>query len=64
MGPGYLYAADNHNHEVQMFDSMGATVTQFGAADLAAADDIALDSSNNLYVSDGVNNRVVKFNRN
>ena len=50
VGPnGYLYALENHNSQVDVFDPTGAPVTQFGLSGLLYG--IAVDSHSNLYIT-------------
>ena len=57
-----IYVADTNNNRIQVFDSNGTYITQFGADDttgntpLDGPTDIALDS-NNIYVTDTGNHR-------
>ncbi len=70
---GNVYVADTWNHRVEKYDSTGTFLTQWGgfadtAGEASGRDGlfwgpraIALDSDNNLYVTDTGNKRIQKF---
>ena len=69
---GNVYVADGNNNRVQKFTSMGTYISQLGCASGACSSGtgngqfispygVAIDSSGNLYVVDGGNNRVELF---
>ncbi len=64
---GLLFVVDSYNNRIQIFDCDGKYISKFEGAEinsdvqLDTPTDIALDSSNNIYVCDTGNNRVIKF---
>ena len=63
---GKIYLVDKNNSRIQMFDSNGVYLSQFGSlsgaeGQLAYPSDVALDSSGNIYVADTGVNRIQKF---
>jgi len=69
---GNVYVADGNNNRVQKFTSVGTYISQLGCASGACSSGtgngqfispygVAIDSSGNLYVVDGGNNRVELF---
>lgn len=75
-GAGNIYVVDEDNDRIQKFDSNGTYISQFGGygtieisgsnADgkFNAPRDMAQDSQGNIYVADGSNNRIQKFDKN
>jgi tripartite motif-containing protein 71 len=73
---GNVYVVDEDNDRVQKFDSNGTYISQFGGfgsleissssdnGKFSAPRDMAQDSHGNIYVADGANNRIQKFNSN
>lgn len=65
---GYVYAVDENNHRVQVFDANGKYVNQIGGTEGCAVDKlyypsgVAVDSADNIYISDSMNNRIMKYN--
>lgn len=71
-----IYVVDSGNENVQKFTSSGTFVSQFGEygtleisgssddGKFNAPRDMAQDSQGNIYVADGVNNRIQKFDKN
>jgi hypothetical protein len=74
--PGNVYVLDRVNNRVQKFTSNGTYITQWGThgsnngqfilanGQSAFASAIATDTSGNVYVGDGGNNRIEKFTSN
>lgn len=64
---GNIYVADTSNHRIQKFDANGTFLTKWGSygsgnGQLKSPNGIAIDSSDNIYVTEAsVNNRVQKF---
>ena len=69
---GNVYVADGNNNRVEKFTGMGTYVSQLGCASGACSSGagkgefnspygVAVDSSGNVYVADGGNNRVELF---
>ena len=73
---GNIYVVDEDNDRIQKLNSNGTYISQFGGygsigisgsnADgkFNAPRDMAQDSQGNIYVADGVNNRIQKFDKN
>jgi hypothetical protein len=74
---GNFYATDILNNRVQKFDSNGTFITKWGATDSSGnpiegsgngqfkhPKGIGIDSAGNVYVADGGNNRIQKFDSN
>lgn len=73
---GNVYVADYYNNRVQKFDNNGTFITKWGGdgpgyngsgtgdGQFQRPVGIAVDSSNNVYVADYINNRVQKFDSN
>jgi tripartite motif-containing protein 71 len=64
---GYVYAVDNYYGEVIKGDLNGGLYAVFGnsgTGQLSGPEDLALDSTGNVYVADEGNSRVVKFSPN
>jgi hypothetical protein len=68
---GNIYVADTANHRVQKFSPSGTFILAFGSPYGGASSaqgefnspyGVAVDSSDNIYVTDYYNNRVQKFN--
>lgn len=71
---GNVWVTDSGNYRVQKFDSNGNYLAQFGSSGtgngqfsapnsgVGGPSGIAIDSSNNIFVSDPSNSRVQKFN--
>ena len=63
---GNVYVADNENHRIQKFTSVGTFITKWGSygsgdGQLGFPRGVAVDSSDNVYVADNENNRIQKF---
>lgn len=64
-----VYVADGGNNRIQVFDSEGNYLTQWGGAkgsepgQLNSPAGIAFDSADNIYVADWYNHRIQKFSR-
>jgi len=63
---GNLYVCDTYNHRVQVFDTSGTLLRQWGGKGNAPGQfqepwGIALDKAGNVYVADTWNHRVEKF---
>jgi tripartite motif-containing protein 71 len=67
---GNLYVADSANHRIQKFDGQGKLISKWGGLGQGNGQlncqpynfcAVAVDSSGHVYVTDGNNNRVVKF---
>ena len=61
-----MYVADIKSNRIQKFDSNGKYITKWGSkgggdGQFVGPDDIAVNSSGNLYVSDAGNNRIQVF---
>ena len=75
-GSGNVYVVDEDNDRIQKFDSNGTYISQFGGfgnleigpsndnGKFNAPRDMAQDSHGNIYVADGTNNRIQKFDKN
>ena len=70
---GYVYVADCYNHRIQKFNSNGTFITEWGGTfgspgsgdgQFRYPTGVAIDSSGYVYVSDGENKRVQKFDSN
>jgi hypothetical protein len=59
---GNVYVVDEGNHRIEVFDSSGNYVTQFGQAQLFEPEGIAIDSAGNRWVTDGSYEKVFKYN--
>jgi len=64
---GNVYVADSGNNRIQVFNSTGTYITQWGSAgsgngQFNAPVGIAVDNSGNVYVTDSGNCRVQEFN--
>ena len=64
-GGGKVYLADSGNNRIEVFSSSGAYLNQWNGASSGTAFNVpygvAADSSNNIYVADTYNQRIVKF---
>jgi DNA-binding beta-propeller fold protein YncE len=60
----HILVVDNANLRVQVFDTTGNYITQFGQTHLANPSFIAVNSSGKVYVSSVDNNKIEIFNRN
>jgi DNA-binding beta-propeller fold protein YncE len=65
-GGGDILVADNDNHRIQRFTSMGRYVSRFGSegsgnGQLLAPTAVAIDSKGNIWVGDSGNHRIQKF---
>jgi hypothetical protein len=58
---GNFYAATDR---IWKYDSNGTLVAEFGYGYIGSAWDVSVDAYGNIYVSDGMNYRIVKFNSN
>jgi len=63
---GKVYVADSGNHRVQIFDSSGKYIAQFGSigrgnGQFTYNNGIAVDSKGNVYVADSGNARIQIF---
>ena len=64
-----VYVVDRGNNRIQVFDSEGNYLTQWGGAkgsepgQLNSPAGIAFDSADNIYVADWYNHRIQKFSR-
>lgn len=64
---GLIYIADEHRHDIQVFDRDGMYLRKWeslGASngELNRPAGLAIDADNNVLVSDHLNNRIQKFN--
>jgi len=63
---GHVFVADTYNHRIQMFDSTGKFLTEWGSegpgdGQFNEPEGIAVDSAGNVYVADRKNDRIQKF---
>ncbi len=66
---GNIYVSDTGNNRIQIFNSSGTYVSQFGSSgtgngQFSGPRGIAVDSSGNIYVADTGNHRIQKFDSN
>jgi DNA-binding beta-propeller fold protein YncE len=58
---GYVYVADFDENRIQIFDTTGTYIDQFGQGILNTPVGLSLGSNGNLYVADGNNNTIDIF---
>jgi DNA-binding beta-propeller fold protein YncE len=66
---GNIYLADEHRHDIQVWDRDHNFVRKWGGpgdgeGQMNRPAGVAVDSENNVLVADGLNNRVLKFDAN
>jgi hypothetical protein len=66
-GAGHVFAADDWNSRVQVFNASGGYLTTLGGGwgnyptDLRSVSSVAVDKWNKVYISDNVNHRVLVY---
>ena len=57
-----IYVVDQDNSNVQKFISNGIFITKLASKEFYTLEDIAIDSKNNVYLSDRYKHEILKFN--